>query len=83
MKSGIWLSLAFVVGLTVDSWGPRTDLRLLRERVEEERTVRKGGRGTDPSEYVRVNMSLVVGMSSREVLTPGKRMLMTFVAVDW
>ena len=22
-----------------------------------------GGRGTDPSEYVRVNMSLVVGMS--------------------
>ena len=35
------MSLAFVVGLAVGSWGPRTDLRLLRERVEEERTVRK------------------------------------------
>lgn len=35
------------------------------------------------SEYVRVNMSLVVGMSNREVLTPGKKMLMTFAAFGW
>ena len=41
------------------------------------------GKGSETSEYVRVNMSLVVGMSSREGLTPGKKMLMTFAAVGW
>ena len=41
------------------------------------------GKGSGTSEYVRVNMSLVVGMSSREGLTPGKKVLMTFAAVGW
>jgi len=41
MKSWLWIPLAVVVGLVAGSWGPRTDLRLLRERMQTERTARK------------------------------------------
>jgi len=41
MKSWIWIPLAAVVGLLAGSWGPREDLKLLKERHSEDRAVRK------------------------------------------
>ena len=37
MKNWIWIPLAALVGLMAGSWGPRTDLRLLRERMQNDR----------------------------------------------
>jgi len=41
MKNWLWIPFAAVVGLVAGSWGPRTDLQLLQERMREERMVRK------------------------------------------
>ena len=49
MKNWVWIPLAAVVGIVAGSWGPREDLKLLRERMQEERTNRKvaGAAGFD------------------------------------
>jgi len=41
VKNWLWIPLAALVGLAAGSWGPRTDLRLMRERMQSDRAVRK------------------------------------------
>ena len=41
MKNWIWVPLAALVGLLVGSWGPREDIRLMRERAQDARNDRK------------------------------------------
>lgn len=49
MKNWLWIPLSAVVGIIVGSWGPREDLRLLQERMQEERANKKvsGAAGFD------------------------------------
>ena len=44
MKYWMWIPLAAIVGLIAGSWGPREDLRLLKERMREERATKKVSR---------------------------------------
>ena len=41
MKNWFWIPLAAIVGGIVGSWGPREDLRLYKEQVQEEQSNRK------------------------------------------
>lgn len=44
MKNWMWIPLAAIAGLVAGSWGPREDLRLLKERMVTERATKKVSR---------------------------------------
>jgi len=41
MKNWLWIPLAAVIGVVAGSWGPRADIKLLKERMQQERMAKR------------------------------------------